>query len=138
MRIDTISAEATIDLRHRILWPNKSKSHCVVEGDDNATHFGVFIGNELVGVASVFDISGLARLRKFAVDNQHQGRGLGSALLSHAINVAEEEGASTFWFDARESAIEFYKRFGFIEEGAKFYKSDIPYFKMSKSLKSEG
>jgi len=114
-----------------------NKESCAVQGDDRAAHFGVFIGTELVGVASVFDISGSARLRKFAVDTQHQGKGLGSALMQHAINTAQENGASIFWFDARESAIEFYKKFGFTVEGCKFYKSEIPYFKMSKSLSSE-
>jgi len=39
-----------------------------------------------------------------------------------------------FWCDARESAIGFYRRFGLQADGERFYKSEVPYFKMSKSV----
>ena len=88
----------------------------------------------LVGVASVYEHSRSVRLRKFAVDENYQGKGIGSALLVHAINQAKVNKASMFWCDAREDAIEFYKRFGLKVNGSKFYKSGIPYFKMGVNL----
>ncbi|MDW2035930.1 GNAT family N-acetyltransferase, partial [Vibrio sp. 665] len=42
--------------------------------------------------------------------------------------------AAVFWCDARESALRIYQKFGLQKEGERFYKSDIPYFKMSLDL----
>ena len=134
VQIETISAEATLEIRHRVLWPNKPKAHCLVPGDNSAVHFGIYVNSKHVGVASVFDITGSARLRKLAVDYDYQGRGLGAALTKHAIEAAKESGANLFWCDARESAINFYRQFGLKVDGEKFYKSELPYYKMSVSI----
>ena len=134
MRIESISALDAIDIRHRILWPDKPKEHSVVEGDDLAQHLGVFNGQTLVGVASLFEDEGTVRLRKFAVDTQFQGKGFGSALLKHAIDTVQRMGVSLFWCDARENAIGIYEHHGMTVEGERFYKSDIPYFRMSLSF----
>jgi len=133
-RIEKISAEETIDIRHRVLWPNKPKQHCLVEGDDEASHFGIFSDYDLVGVASVYECDGAIRLRKLAVEKQYQGRGLGTALFKHALYQARFSGASEFWFDARENAVSFYEKFGLRIDGNRFYKSGLPYFRMSKKL----
>jgi len=45
-------------------------------------------------------------------------------------------GASVIWLDARENAIGFYVKRGFNIDGGRFYKSGIPYFKMSMILLS--
>jgi len=116
VQIETISAEATLEIRHRVLWPNKPKAHCLVPGDNSAVHFGIYVNSKHVGVASVFDITGSARLRKLAVDYDYQGRGLGAALTKHAIEAAK------------------YRQFGLKVDGEKFYKSELPYYKMSVSI----
>ena len=134
MQIETISANATIGIRHRVLWSNKSRECCLVDGDEDGAHFGIYTKDELVGVASVFDISGSARLRALAVEKQHQGNGFGSALIAYALRSAQDKGATVFWCDARESAIGFYKKFGFSVEGDRFYKSEISYYKMTINL----
>lgn len=124
----------TLQIRQRVLWPSKSIEHCIVEGDEDASHFGLFLVNELVGVASTYDNEGVVRLRKFAVETQHQGKGFGSALLKHALDHATQNGAEVFWCDARENAVDFYKRFGMSVEGSQFFKSELPYRKMSIRL----
>ncbi|WP_335338403.1 GNAT family N-acetyltransferase [Agarivorans gilvus] len=88
----------------------------------------------LVCVASVYIDAGSARLRKFATLEEFQNRGIGTALLQHMIEDSKSLHVKKFWFDARESAIEFYRRFGFSMEGGRFFKSEIAYFKMAKSL----
>ena len=134
MQIKTISAQETLDIRHRVLWPDKSIQHCIVESDDTAVHYGIFINEVLVGVASTYDDAGSVRLRKFAVEEHHQGKGYGSTLLKHIISETKKMGANTFWCDARASATEFYKHFGLITEGDEFYKSGIAYYRMSKQF----
>lgn len=83
----------------------------------------------LVGVASVYGDAETVRLRKFAVETEHQG--MGTALISFVICSVQSCGASVFWCDARESTREFYERFGLSIEGERFYKSNVPYYRMS-------
>lgn len=137
IKIKKISAKDTLNVRHSVLWPNQSKSFCIVEGDDDAKHYGIFIENELIGVASTYSQENSVRLRKFAVSNRYQGNGYGSRLLKHIIESERLDNIDMFWCDARESAVMFYKHFGLSVEGDVFYKSDVAYFKMSLNLQKE-
>ncbi len=55
-------------------------------------------------------------------------------MLEMMIEDAKALNADVFWCDARESALRIYQQFGLQKEGERFYKSDIPYFKMSLDL----
>ena len=85
MDVRKISAEETLALRHRVLWPEKSIDFCRVEEDDVGLHFGAFVDGELVCVASVFVSDNVARLRKFATSPEYQGQGIGSSVLKVII-----------------------------------------------------
>lgn len=134
MNIISIDWQAAIAVRHKVLWPNKDPSFCAVDGDRDGLHYGVIENEELVCVASIYFNGDTARLRKFATLPEYQGNGIGSAMLEHLLSILTGKGISCFWCDARESAIEFYAKFGMQPEGDKFYKSDVAYFKMSRSL----
>ena len=130
MKVIDISAQDTIPIRHRVLWPNEPPEYCEVDGDDNALHFGVIQGEELVCVASIFIEKDAARLRKFATLQEYQGQGIGTFMLNFLVKEVKNLGIPLFWLDARESAIEFYQRFGFLPEGKQFFKNNVPYVKM--------
>jgi len=134
MQIKTIALKDTLALRHSVLWPNKPIEFCLVEGDESASHYGIYIEKKLVGVASTYDNSGIVRLRKFAVTQENQGQGLGTALLTHVIDAVRNTGATEFWCDARTTTVDFYKRFGLHIVGNQFFKSEISYYKMSLSF----
>ena len=76
----------------------------------------------------------VARFRKFATAPAWQGRGVGTALLRHAIGAAAQAGAHRIWCDAREAALPFYERFGLRAEGEVFFKGDVPYLRMTMAL----
>jgi len=134
MEIKSISWEETIPLRHKVLWPNKPPEFCRVDGDEEGLHFGAFINNELICVASIYLTAEKARLRKFATDARFQNQGIGSKMLDFIILQLKNTQATFFWCDARESALGFYKRFDMHPCGDRFYKSDVAYFKMAVSL----
>jgi len=134
MEIKALQWEDTIPIRHKVLWPNEPPSFCKVEGDEQASHFGVFIDNELHCVASLYHNEKSARLRKFATLKTSQGKGLGSFMLNFLMKQLQDQSTTYFWFDARESALAFYARHGFKTEGDRFYKKDVAYFKMSVNL----
>lgn len=133
-RVIEIKAEDTLPIRQRVLWPNKPIEFCLVEGDETASHFGVFHNDVLVGVASTYKLDAAIRLRKFAVENHLQGLGLGTVLLTHVLSQVKLSEASVFWCDARENAVHLYERFGLSVDGERFYKSGLPYIKMSLQL----
>ena len=135
MNIRPISWQETIPLRHRVLWPDKDPEYCLVEGEEDARHFGAFRSGELVAVASVFPTDRGPQLRKFATVAEYQGQGIGSALMIHIIEEIKRLDVPCFWCDARESAQGFYERFGMKVEGKRFYKYNIPHIRLSLSLK---
>lgn len=134
MDIKIISWEQTIPLRQSVLWPNKPPQHCHVEGDTDGLHFGAFVDEKLVCVASVYFKLGKARLRKFATDVSYQQQGIGTSMLQHILGSLNEANTEFFWCDARESAVMFYQRFGMHKCSERFYKDGIAYFKMEVGL----
>jgi ribosomal protein S18 acetylase RimI-like enzyme len=134
MDIRTISWQQTIPLRHAVLWPNKPPEHCHVAGDSEGKHFGVFIDGSLICVASVYIILNNARLRKFATDPKYQNQGVGSKMLGHIIQTLKNSNVGFLWCDARESALGFYQRFDMQANGERFYKAQVPYYKMEVAL----
>jgi len=136
-----ITVEEALPIRHSVLWPNKSQEECRVEGDECSEHFGVFIEEKLVCVASIFiqELSNAklfskkeksARLRKFATIEEYQGKGIGSFVLKHIIDLLQQQRVRMLWCDAREDAMSLYKRFGMNSQDERFFKGDIPYQKM--------
>jgi len=134
MNIRSINWNEALPIRHEILWPSKALSFCKVEGDETAMHYGVFVEEKLVSVASVYRDGRVARLRKFATLVEFQGQGIGSRLITHIILELEKLHAETFWCDARLSAAGFYEKFGMERLGSEFLKSGVSYVKMELSL----
>ena len=134
MNIVEIKWQDTIAVRHQVLWPDKAPEFCRVEGDEQALHFAVLENQEIICVASLYVNENSARLRKFATLDAFQGKGIGSTMIDHLINNLKKQGIHYLWFDARESALGFYQRFGFETTGELFYKSDVAYYKMYKNL----
>ncbi|WCN13891.1 GNAT family N-acetyltransferase [Marinomonas mediterranea] len=134
MEIKKVPWQDTISIRHQVLWPDKTPEFCHVEGDDHAFHYGAFIHGKLVCVASIFITDKTARLRKFATLDEHQGKGIGSAILTHILNELNSLEIKDMWFDARDSVAGFYQKFGFDVMGEPFFKGDILYVKMGADL----
>jgi GNAT superfamily N-acetyltransferase len=137
VEIRSITADQTLDLRQRVLWPNKTRAEMHLPGDESALNFGAYQNKALVGVGSFFRDQGDAsvfRLRKMAVEPQLQGQGIARALIVAARLALERKGATLIWCDARLSAAGFYQKCGF-EIGAEvFQKSGIDYVKARLTL----
>lgn len=132
MKIQQITWEEALPVRHCVLWPNKSVLFCKVKGDESATHYGAFINGELVCVASVYIDGKEARLRKFATVHAHQGKGIGSKVIKYVVLNLKGLNVSYFWCDARTTALGFYQKLGLEVEGSEFDKSGVSYYRMSR------
>ncbi|MBC6613088.1 GNAT family N-acetyltransferase [Hymenobacter sp. BT507] len=135
MHIQPITSAQTYPLRHQVLWPDKPLEYVQLPEDAEGHHFGAYINEELVSVISLFvEARGEARFRKFATHPDFQGQGIGTALLTRVLDEATRLGAHSLWCDSRQSAADFYRRFGMQPEGEVFYKGPIPYVRMQRRL----
>ena len=128
--VQLISAGETYFIRNIVLRPGRSVKECYFLGDDakGTFHLGIFKDNNIIGVASFmknsnpfFDHITQYQLRGMAVLPQYKGQGLGTLLLKEGELKIRKEGKEPFlWFNARVSAINFYKKHGYQNFGQKF------------------
>lgn len=109
-------------LRENIPLPNAFKG----DDDKNTFHLGVFLNKELVGVGSFMESSNVLfeekqyQLRGMATSISAQGCGVGKILLKAAEELLKERGIAILWCNAREIALNFYKKQGFQIDGDPF------------------
>lgn len=133
LAVRQIAADDTLDIRQAVLWPDRSRNDLALEDDAEGMHFGAFVGDALVAAISLFRTPEGVRFRKFATLEAWQGKGIGSALLLHALDWARSIGECRMWCDARLSALPFYTRLGFETTGEPFEKSGLLYTVMHRS-----
>lgn len=133
VRLAPIAAADTVPLRHAVLRPMQTPADCVyaLDAAPATYHAGAWLGDRLVGVASVFNEAedgrtGGAdwRIRGMAVEPACRGRHVGAALL-HAViaHCASQQDGGLLWCNGRTEVEPFYRRFGFVRIGAPF---DLP------------
>lgn len=119
--IKEISSLETYAVRHPVLREGRPVEDCHFEGDDLPTtfHLGLFYEDKLVGVASFmennhdfFSDEYQYQLRGMAVLKSYQGKKLGDALINYGEALLKAKNATILWFNAREVAVNFYKRNG--------------------------
>jgi len=114
-------------MRQKVLYPAQKLYEMEMDEDNHGYHFGAFMGNELVGVVSLFQNGDDFQFRKFAVDESVQGKGIGKTMLKHLMDFAINENAKRLWCNARVSAIGFYLKHGFTHTGQLFSKNGFDY-----------
>ena len=134
IEIKEIQASATWEIRHRVMWAEKSLADVKLPSDDFGLHFGVFREHILISVVSLFTENDTAQFRKFATETAEQGKGYGTKLLTHLIEEAIRRNVKILWCNARTSASEWYEKFGFEVVSEVWMKDGVEYVKMSKKL----
>lgn len=129
-----IASQDTFAVRQPVLRPGKGIETCIFEGDDLPTtvHFGVFDNEALVGVISVFKMASpyfnekmQFQIRGMAVLDAEQKKGLGEKLIRKAEQHIMQNKGTCIWLNAREIAVGFYRKCGYIATGTPFNIGDI-------------
>jgi GNAT superfamily N-acetyltransferase len=119
--LERVPATSLYDLRRRVLRGDDPLVDVTNDADQAATtsHYGVLVGRRVVVGASFFAASppfgsdeGAYQLRYMATDFDVQGRGLGTALLAHALEELRGAGVRLVWANARTTALDFYRATG--------------------------
>jgi GNAT superfamily N-acetyltransferase len=122
VRVEDISAEATHDLRWRILRDSRPGAAVVFPEDSRpgAFHLAVCHDDAVLAVASFSaeptpyrDGRSAVRLRGMAVEWSFQHHGLGRLLVATVVDRLRAAGVDVLWCNARDSAGGFYARLGF-------------------------
>ncbi|MBW1933663.1 MAG: GNAT family N-acetyltransferase [Deltaproteobacteria bacterium] len=126
------------ELRWKILrepW-NQPRGSERDEMDDIAMHIMVCIGDEVIGVSRLhFNSDEEAQIRYMAVDERYRRKGIGTMMLKELEGRAREKGARYVVLNARENAVDFYRKNGYtvVEKTYTLFNS-INHFKMRKFL----
>jgi GNAT superfamily N-acetyltransferase len=135
-RLDEILA-----LRHAVLRPGRPLERAWFDGDDDPTtvHVAALQAEVVVGCATVmrrpFEGEDAAHLRGMATRHGHEGRGVGTAVLSAVEAAAQEWGVAIAWCNARTSARAFYERAGWTAVTPEFDIPDVgPHVRMTRRL----
>lgn len=129
--------ESATAMRDRILRRPLGLAFSLVdlEKEHAYRHFGLFESNTLIATVMVVPRSpGSLQVRQMAVASDRQGQGIGKRLLSAVEQQLRSEGARHLVLHARDLAIGFYERLGYIPVGAPFIEVGIPHQQMEKSL----
>lgn len=112
-----------------------------VQSDLDTEHDSLHLGyvdesNTVQGILILKPIdSKTVKMRQVAVDPNLQGKGIGQQLVISSEQIASEQlGATKMVLHARDVAVPFYLKLGYLIEGEEFYEVGIPHFKMVKGL----
>ena len=95
--------------------------------DESSIHYLATIDNRVVAVARLKPDGQLGRM---AVLAKFRHQGIGSSLLRFILLDIQDKGLSNIYLHAQVSAISFYQKHGFKENGLVFYEANIAHRKM--------
>ncbi|WP_264530951.1 GNAT family N-acetyltransferase [Flavobacterium sp. N502540] len=123
MRIKTIEASETWQIRHEVMWPDQPFEFVKLEEDVLGLHFGFFVEGKLVSIVSCFINDDEMQFRKLATLEEYQGKGIGSELVKYILQLAKEKKLKKVWCNARVSKKAFYEKLGLQDTGQVFAKA---------------
>jgi GNAT superfamily N-acetyltransferase len=121
-----LSAEQTHELRRLVLRDGTPSTDVRFDDDDrpDALHLGAESAGEIVAISTWIrrphpDHPALrgVQLRGMATAPSRRGTGLGSVMLNVGVDRMRDDGVELVWARARDSALGFYTRHGFVVFG---------------------
>lgn len=129
--------DAVTDLRRSILRTPLGLDFTVDElaAEIDDIHFAVLDGDDVVGTLLLHRInSTMVQLKRMAVAERAQKKGIGRVLVLAAENYARKNDIRTITMHARGTAQGFYESLGYVTDGVPFDEQSIPHIVMFKAL----
>lgn len=103
------------------------------KGEAAQFHYVAAQEGEIVGCIVVVPLGeGTFQFRQMAVESRFRKRGIGRRLLQHVEREVREMGGHLFVLDARESAVPFYQKQGYVVISDPFEQVGIVHLRMQK------
>jgi predicted GNAT family N-acyltransferase len=126
--------DALRDVRERVfIIEQKVPKDLEWDGEDEHAHHFIALteAGQAIGCARLLPSGQIGRM---AVLPQYRGTGLGARLLEAAIAHARTLGMQRVFLHAQRQAEPFYRKAGFLQEGAEFMEAGIPHVPMALAL----
>ncbi|HEY5994511.1 MAG TPA: GNAT family N-acetyltransferase [Gallionellaceae bacterium] len=108
------------------------------DGLDEASRHALAVSakGDAIGCGRIVPPSGQdpARIGRLAVLREWRGKKVGTALLEALLDYARSKNYPRVMLSAQVQALEFYRRFGFEEEGVEYLDAGIPHVSMYLQL----
>jgi predicted GNAT family N-acyltransferase len=101
------------------------------EMDEKSLHAVAFDEGKAVATGRLLPDGHIGRM---AVLKDRRGRGIGGQILDRLVDRARSRGEREVILSAQVHATAFYRRHGFVEEGAEYLDAGIPHRQMRRSL----
>lgn len=143
---EVIDGQLSRELRRSVLRPHYAVDALLPgDGEAEVVHLGAFAdtdaGRVLASTCMIFPQqcwwlpeATAWQLRSMATHPDWRGTGAGTEILRAARAIAAAAGATVLWCNAREPAIAFYRRNGFVEFGELFESELVPHRRMWQQL----
>jgi predicted GNAT family N-acyltransferase len=106
-----------------------------VDEDDNvAIHLAALSDGHVIGTLRILRHGRTAKIGRMAISASSRKKGIGRELMEFAAATASRRGDEEIILGAQLTASEFYRRLGYVEEGAVFDDGGIPHVMMRKKL----
>lgn len=110
-----------------------------LDAEKDQFQFVVYLFDRLMGVLILKRVDNesndVFKMRQVAILPIYQGQGAGRFIVRFAENWARAMGAEKIELHARQTAVNFYLKYGYKKVGKAFEEVGIPHFKMIKDLK---
>ena len=134
IQIEQIHPALTWRIRHKTMYPDKPFDFVKLDNDLDGIHFGLYAGDQLTSVVSLFEEGDTCQFRKFATLPGSQGKGYGGLLLAHIINYNRKNGIKKLYCNARVGAVLFYSKYGFRQTDKTWTKNGFDFVIMELAL----
>ena len=95
--------------------------------DATATHIVALLDGDVVGVLRMVDLPEHTKIGRVAVAADLRGRGIATALMRFAMNLARSSGRTRLYLTSQSDKVPFYEKLGFTAFGEEFEEAGIPH-----------
>ena len=100
------------------------------EYDLKATHVVAVIDGDVVGCLRIVFLDEHAKFGRVVVAASARGRGIATAMMRHAMELARLRGETRFYLTAQSDKLGLYEKLGFVAFGDEFDDAGMPHFAM--------
>jgi predicted GNAT family N-acyltransferase len=132
--VEEIQPALTWKLRQKILYPQQKQYEMEFDSDLDDTHFGAFLGDDLVAVVSVANNGHDFQLREFAIEPEAQSSDPAGALIENITEYAKKREGTHLWTDSSVEQVPFYAKYGFVQTGRYYSRHGVNYEIVEKPI----
>lgn len=97
-------------------------------------HVAGFLNDDICATAMLIPEAEKLRVKRVAIKEEYQNRGIGSGLMKYCEHYARQHGFGEIYCHARETALPFYLKNHYLPQGEFFDENTIPHQKMRKMI----